>query len=110
MLNGWEERYNPEVVLLRFLVAYGNSHAGIPEAATYCATKFAIRGLTQSAGTTDLWIVSCDVVYFLQPALEYGKHGITVNAYAPGAIETPFRMPRACANHPNLADHSLCFS
>ncbi|KAF8068077.1 hypothetical protein FPV67DRAFT_1669945 [Lyophyllum atratum] len=37
----------------------------------YCASKFAIRGLTQAA------------------AREYGPHGITVNAYAPGAIDTP---------------------
>ncbi|KAJ7100821.1 hypothetical protein B0H15DRAFT_817441 [Mycena belliarum] len=36
----------------------------------YCASKFAVRGLTQAA------------------ALEFGPHGITVNAYAPGAIET----------------------
>ncbi|KAJ7097551.1 hypothetical protein C8R44DRAFT_683344 [Mycena epipterygia] len=37
----------------------------------YSASKFAIRGLTQAA------------------ALEFGAHGITVNAYAPGAIDTP---------------------
>jgi len=37
----------------------------------YSATKFAIRGLTQSA------------------ASDLGKHGITVNAYSPGAIDTP---------------------
>ncbi|KAJ6516911.1 acetoin reductase family protein [Mycena vitilis] len=37
----------------------------------YCASKFAIRGLTQAA------------------AMEFGPHGITVNAYAPGAIDTP---------------------
>ncbi|KAJ3807572.1 NAD-binding protein [Lentinula aff. lateritia] len=37
----------------------------------YAASKFAIRGLTQVA------------------ALELGHHGITVNAYAPGAIKTP---------------------
>ncbi|KAJ7665784.1 hypothetical protein B0H17DRAFT_1090189 [Mycena rosella] len=36
----------------------------------YTASKFAIRGLTQAA------------------ALEFGLHGITVNAYAPGAIDT----------------------
>ncbi|KAF9260785.1 short chain oxidoreductase [Marasmius fiardii PR-910] len=36
----------------------------------YSATKFAIRGMTQSA------------------AWELGRHGITVNAYAPGAIDT----------------------
>ena len=37
----------------------------------YSATKFAIRGMTQSA------------------AMDYGKYGITVNAYAPGVIVTP---------------------
>ncbi|KAJ7816757.1 acetoin reductase family protein [Mycena olivaceomarginata] len=36
----------------------------------YCASKFAIRGLTQSA------------------ASEYGRHGITVNSYAPGTTDT----------------------
>ncbi|KAJ7149138.1 hypothetical protein C8R46DRAFT_1230845 [Mycena filopes] len=36
----------------------------------YAASKFAIRGLTQAA------------------ALEFGPHKITVNAYAPGAIDT----------------------
>ncbi|KAJ7779174.1 acetoin reductase family protein [Mycena metata] len=36
----------------------------------YTASKFAIRGLTQAA------------------ALEFGTHGITVNSYAPGAIDT----------------------
>ncbi|KAE9401207.1 NAD(P)-binding protein [Gymnopus androsaceus JB14] len=36
----------------------------------YAASKFAVRGLTQSA------------------ALELGEHGITVNAYAPGMIST----------------------
>ncbi|KIJ62324.1 hypothetical protein HYDPIDRAFT_114838 [Hydnomerulius pinastri MD-312] len=40
------------------------------EYAAYSGTKFAIRGLTQSA------------------ALELGRHGITVNCYAPGPIDT----------------------
>ncbi|KAH7908719.1 hypothetical protein BJ138DRAFT_1115591 [Hygrophoropsis aurantiaca] len=40
-------------------------------AADYCASKFAVRGLTQSA------------------ALELGPHKITVNSYAPGPTDTP---------------------
>ncbi|KAF7324538.1 hypothetical protein MKEN_00494700 [Mycena kentingensis (nom. inval.)] len=36
----------------------------------YCASKFAVRGLTQAA------------------ALEFGPHKITVNAYAPGPVDT----------------------
>ncbi|KAF8176376.1 NAD-binding protein [Mycena galopus ATCC 62051] len=39
--------------------------------APYVSSKFAVRGLTQAA------------------AQEFGPHGITVNAYAPGAIDTP---------------------
>lgn len=42
----------------------------VPMMSAYCATKFAIRGLTQSA------------------ALELSKYGITVNCYAPGLIKT----------------------
>ncbi|KII91872.1 hypothetical protein PLICRDRAFT_136410 [Plicaturopsis crispa FD-325 SS-3] len=44
---------------------------GYPFMSAYAATKFAIRGLTQSA------------------AQEWGPHGITVNAYCPGIIWTP---------------------
>ncbi|KAJ3775853.1 hypothetical protein FB446DRAFT_723537 [Lentinula raphanica] len=40
------------------------------ETSAYCASKFAVRGLTQSA------------------ALELGKYGITVNTYAPGFTKT----------------------
>ncbi|KAG2136957.1 uncharacterized protein EDB93DRAFT_1253816 [Suillus bovinus] len=43
---------------------------GFPYNSAYTASKFAIRGLTQSA------------------AVELGQYGITVNAYAPGAIKT----------------------
>jgi len=42
--------------------------AGVPLCSAYCASKFAVRGLTQSAAT------------------EYAKQGITANAYAPGFI------------------------
>ncbi|KAJ7256224.1 NAD(P)-binding protein [Mycena haematopus] len=44
---------------------------GLAFQAAYCASKFAIRGLTQAA------------------ASGLGTHGITVNAYAPGAVDTP---------------------
>ena len=47
--------------------------AGSRGQSVYSATKFAVRGLTQSA------------------AMDYGKYGITVNAYAPGAVDTPLR-------------------
>ncbi|KAJ3710498.1 hypothetical protein DFJ43DRAFT_1044581 [Lentinula guzmanii] len=47
------------------------------EASAYCAPKFAVRGLTQSA------------------ALELGKYGITVNAYAPGFTKTALSMMKA---------------
>ncbi|KAJ7182849.1 acetoin reductase family protein [Mycena crocata] len=46
------------------------SKKGVPFLGAYTATKFAIRGLTQAA------------------AQELGSHGITVNAYAPGGIDT----------------------
>lgn len=48
--------------------AGGKQGSGI--AAAYCASKFAIRGLTHAA------------------ASDFGKYGITVNAYAPGVINT----------------------
>lgn len=47
----------------------------------YCASKFAVRGMTQAA------------------AAELAKHKITVNAYAPGLIDTP--LLRGVAGHPS---------
>ncbi len=46
-------------------------HLGNPELAVYSGTKFAVRGITQSA------------------ARDLAQHGITVNAYAPGIVNTP---------------------
>ncbi|KAG8693892.1 hypothetical protein FRC11_002584, partial [Ceratobasidium sp. 423] len=45
-------------------------HAGSLNTA-YCASKFGVRAITQTA------------------ALEWGQYNITVNAYAPGLIDTP---------------------
>jgi len=49
--------------------AYGKQ--GAPNLPIYSASKFAVRGFTQSL------------------AGELGKHKITVNAYAPGVVDTP---------------------
>jgi NAD(P)-dependent dehydrogenase (short-subunit alcohol dehydrogenase family) len=53
----------------------------------YTASKFAIRGLTQTAG--ELKPYGRGIMWLKHiPAQEWGKHGIRVNAYAPGAIRT----------------------
>lgn len=46
-------------------------HVGNPGIALYTATKFAVRGLTQTA------------------ARDLAQYGITVNTYAPGIVRTP---------------------
>jgi meso-butanediol dehydrogenase/(S,S)-butanediol dehydrogenase/diacetyl reductase len=46
-------------------------HVGNPALAVYCGTKFAVRGITQSA------------------AHDLAGLGITVNAYCPGIVNTP---------------------
>lgn len=46
-------------------------HVGNPGIAVYTSTKFAVRGLTQTA------------------ARDLAQYGITVNAYAPGIVRTP---------------------
>ena len=50
---------------------------GIAQRGPYCASKFAVRGLTQTM------------------ALELAPHGITVNAVCPGAIDTSRRASSA---------------
>ena len=44
------------------------------KAPAYCSSKWAVRGLTQTA------------------AMEFGKYGITVNAYCPGSVQTDMSM------------------
>jgi NAD(P)-dependent dehydrogenase (short-subunit alcohol dehydrogenase family) len=61
---------------------------GKPNDAHYCAAKFAIRGLTQSVGTS-LLSPGSENLRTSSAALEVGRHGITVNAYAPGLTMTP---------------------
>lgn len=46
------------------------AHKGFALLGVYCSTKFAVRGLTQAA------------------AQEWAEHGITVNAYCPGIVDT----------------------
>ncbi|KAJ7607154.1 hypothetical protein FB45DRAFT_846986 [Roridomyces roridus] len=55
---------------------------GMLKQGPYCASKFAVRGLTQSA------------------ALEFGAHGIMVNAFAPGAIDTPLLAQASVTGDP----------
>ncbi|KAJ7722876.1 hypothetical protein DFH07DRAFT_284029 [Mycena maculata] len=57
-------------------------HTGMLMQGPYCASKFAVRGLTQAA------------------ALEFGKHRITVNSYAPGAIDTPLLAQASVTGDP----------
>ena len=65
---------------------------GTPYLTAYSATKFAIRGLTQTAGlclNTHPHITKANAISL---AIELGKHQITVNAYAPGIIHTPLAL------------------
>ncbi|KAJ7611294.1 NAD-binding protein [Roridomyces roridus] len=59
----------------------------MPNVGAYGASKFAIRALTQAA------------------ALEFGKHGITVNAYAPGAVDTELLTGTDSATANGIRDH-----
>lgn len=63
--------------------------------AAYSSSKFAIRGLTQAAGKFNQTpppfksFFSAFQRYDPCLAAEWKKHGITVNTYAPGAIDIP---------------------
>lgn len=62
---------------------------GILKLSGYCATKFAVRGLTQTAGK-NLFFSSFSMISILTffQAIELKEYGITANAYAPGFIPT----------------------
>lgn len=71
---------------------FNSEFAGAAFFSAYSASKFAIKGLTQSLGKPSILIH--DVLTTCYPALEVGKHGITVNSYAPGSIDTPLCKSR----------------
>ncbi|KAF9813557.1 hypothetical protein IEO21_05489 [Rhodonia placenta] len=56
----------------------GGRILGALQCSAYCATKFGVRGITQSLGLKKYWT-----------ALELAEHNITVNAYCPGVIVSP---------------------
>src|SRR5262249_52820475 len=60
-------------------IASGAGKRGFPQRAAYCASKFAVLGLTQSM------------------AQELGAHHITVNAISPGPIDTARQAARGGA-------------
>lgn len=56
----------------------------------YSASKFALRGLMQSAGELDLFSLAIRMTNPLSTCIakELAEYKITVNCYAPGAITT----------------------
>ena len=71
----------------------GTGKQGQASLSAYSASKFGIRALTQCAGAC-LFPGSGPVrvlkTFSAQnSALEFGRHRITVNAYAPGPVKTP---------------------
>uniref|UniRef100_A0A8H8CE20 Uncharacterized protein n=1 Tax=Psilocybe cubensis TaxID=181762 RepID=A0A8H8CE20_PSICU len=64
------------------------SKQGIANLGHYSASKFAVRGLTQSAGK-EIYVKILSDNLKLYSALEWGAHKITVNSYAPSTVETP---------------------
>lgn len=62
---------------------------GGPEVSAYVASKFAVRGLTQSLGACPCPYAIRGRLSFSSLAIELAPHKITVNTYAPGVILTP---------------------
>jgi NAD(P)-dependent dehydrogenase (short-subunit alcohol dehydrogenase family) len=69
----------------------GTGKQGQASLSAYSASKFGIRALTQCAGVSDpRWLGCCshaETFSASNSALEFGAHGITVNAYAPGPVQ-----------------------
>ncbi|KAG8756664.1 hypothetical protein FRC12_010493 [Ceratobasidium sp. 428] len=63
--------------------------SGFPLEGAYCASKFAVRSLTQTA------------------AREWGQHGITVNTYAPGPTDTDMWNKVVMTEAPGRAEESV---
>ena len=92
----------------------GLGKQGYASLSAYSSSKFGIRALTQCAGASHLTHPSYTLPLRLRccspaeafrvknPALEFGAHGITVNAYAPGPVKTPLCT---LSTHP-LSRHS----
>jgi NAD(P)-dependent dehydrogenase (short-subunit alcohol dehydrogenase family) len=68
--------------------------SGVPLCASYGASKFAVRGLTQTAGKGHVLSSYSERRILIKSALELGRYNITVNSYAPGLIKTPLRKCR----------------
>lgn len=63
------------------------SSKGLPNISAYSMSKFAVRGLVQSLGEFNFPILENRVANALV-AQELREHGICVNGYAPGTIQT----------------------
>lgn len=98
VLFGWEKRsHSNSFPRQAYLLICRRS--GLPGLSAYSTSKFAVRGLTQSAGMWFIaFVVSSHVLNsFTYPltAQELAPHNICVNSFAPGQINTPMSERRS---------------